>query len=426
MLRLVNIIFLLFVTFAQIWAQNPIHLCVGSNHNFSVPYMSGSVYLWQVQADTPIASISSGNGTEHIIMDLNNSGVFKLFVEETDINGCIGYDSLLVEIHKLPSPNISANGPTYFCEGGSVRLDIDSSYISQSWNNGTSQLFTFIDTSGSYYVNVTDSNGCSNNSNIINIDVYPNPIPDFIIDGICINEKSYFTNNSYIVSGNIVSSIWQLGNGDIISGDSVVYSHTNSGDYFIKLLVTSNHGCIDSINKGYSVYTPPKASFDYSPFNASTLVPEINFLNTSSSFVSQLWTFDDSSYSILKNPSHEFESAGNYDVVLAVTDSNQCVDSIVKTITMYYDFVLFLPNSFTPDNNGVNDNYGPKGIRMQNYKSYEFSIFNRWGQSVFFSDNITEQWDGLDVMSGIYSWSIVIIDELGAMHKRVGEVMLIK
>jgi hypothetical protein len=78
-------------------------------------------------------------------------------------------------------------GPISFCEGDSVLLQVDSNYVAQSWNNGTTTLYTYADTSGNYFVNVTDTNGCSNRSNTINIDVRPNPVANFIVDGICAN-----------------------------------------------------------------------------------------------------------------------------------------------------------------------------------------------------------------------------------------------
>jgi gliding motility-associated-like protein len=152
----------------------------------------------------------------------------------------------------------------------------------------------------------------------------------------------------------------------------------------------------------------------------------MNFVTTTSNFISVFWDFDDSTYSIFPNHLHEFEDAGTYDVWLTVADSNQCVDSVMHTIIMYYDFVLYMPNIFTPNNDGDNDSFGPQGLRMQEYESYEFTIFNRWGEKVFTTDKVSEQWDGLDVMQGTYTWSIIIIDELGAVRKKAGEVMLIK
>lgn len=425
-MRKLKVIILLFVFASQAFAQDALHLCAGPDHNFGVPYTNGSSYYWQVQTNTTIATITSGNGTEHIIIDLNNTGVFQLLVEEVDVYGCIGYDSILVEIHALPNPNIFAIGPTSFCEGDSVLLQVDSNYVTQSWNNGTTTIYTYTDTSGNYYVNVTDTNGCSNNSNVINVVVHPNPIADFIINGICANIPSQFMNTSTVSTGNITSSIWYLGNGDVVNGDSLLYTYTFSGDYYTQLFVVSDYGCLDSIGKWYSIYNPPIASFEYNPFTVSTLESEMNFATTTANFISVFWDFDDSTYSVLPNPLHEFEDPGIYDVMLMVADSNQCIDSVIHRITMYYDFVLFIPNTFTPDKDGRNDKFGPKGIRMEKYKSYEFTVFNRWGEKVFTTDKVSEQWDGENGITGAYTWSIIIIDELGAVRKKVGEVMLIK
>ena len=57
---------------------------------------------------------------------------------------------------------------------------------------------------------------------------------------------------------------------------------------------------------------------------------------------------------------------------------------------------------------------------------YEFIIYNRWGEEVFFTDKVGDYWDGSDDATGIYTWTIIIIDEEGAIHKKTGSVMLIK
>ena len=63
---------------------------------------------------------------------------------------------------------------------------------------------------------------------------------------------------------------------------------------------------------------------------------------------------------------------------------------------------------------------------MEKYEAYEFAIFNKWGDKVFSTDKISEQWDGSNAITGAYTWVITIIDELGAVRKKMGEVMLIK
>jgi len=426
-MRKLKAIILLLIAFAtQVVAQSTVHLCAGTNHNFGVPYTVGSSYNWQVQANTAIATISSGNGTEHIIMDLNNSGVFQLLVEEIGANGCIGYDSILVQVHNLPNPNIFSVGSASFCEGDSVLLEVDSAYSSFLWNNDSTSIYIYADTVANYFVNVTDTNGCSNSSNIITTDIYPKPDADFIVDGICVNTISKLLNTSTISIGDIVTSIWYLDNGEVVYGDSLLNTYTNTGDYYAELFVTSDYGCVDSVGRVYSIYNIPNASFKYNPFSVSTLQPEMNFINTTPNTTSVFWDFDDSTFSVLHNPFHEFEKAGIYDVWLTVNDSNQCIDSVMHTIIMYYDFVLHVPTAFTANNDDNNDSFCPQGLRMDKYESYEFFIFNKWGEIIFETDKINECWDGANSQHGSYAWAIIIVDELGEVRKKVGEVLLIK
>jgi len=419
------IILLIFALSIKLEAQNVVHLCIGDNHNFGVPDNPTSTFDWSV-SDPSIATIDSGNGTHHILIDLNNKGVFQLLVEEIDANGCIGYDSILVQIHNLPNPNIFAVGPTSFCEGDSVLLQVDSAYSEFLWSNSSTSIYTYADTTANYFVTVTDTNGCSNNSNSVSVNLYPSPIANFIIDGVCVNNTSKLINVSTISIGNIVTSIWYLGNGEVVYGDSLLNTYTSVGDYYAELFVTSDYGCLDSIGKMYSIYNNPIASFEYNPFSVSTLDPEMNFITTTANVSSVFWDFNDSHYSVLPNPAHAFEAAGTYDIWLTVTDSNMCIDSVMHRIIMYYDFIFHVPTAFTPNDDGDNDTFGPKGLRMEAYQSYEFSVFNRWGDRIFETNDINDWWDGADHQHGSYSWAIVIVDELGALHKEVGEVLLIK
>ena len=117
-------------------AQNVIRLCEGDTaQNFAVPLSNGSTYNWTIGTQG-IASITSGNGTEHILVDLNSSGVFWIHVLETDANLCTGRDSVLVEVYPKPIPFIYSLSNTTLCEGDFMTLISDSMYTSIIWNNG--------------------------------------------------------------------------------------------------------------------------------------------------------------------------------------------------------------------------------------------------------------------------------------------------
>jgi gliding motility-associated-like protein len=91
-------------------------------------------------------------------------------------------------------------------------------------------------------------------------------------------------------------------------------------------------------------------------------------------------------------------------------------DVPVEVVTAQYvpvEFHLYVPNAFTPDNDGVNDAFLPLGAGFEG-GSYQFSVFNRWGEVVFQSDNPEEAWAGENnqknglhfVPDGVYGYSV--------------------
>lgn len=423
--RLRLVILLIFAFSIKLSAQNVVHLCIGDDHNFGVPDNPTSFFDWSV-SDPSLATIDSGNGTHHILIDLNNTGVFQLLVEEIDANGCSGYDSILVEIHNLPNPNIFAIDPTSFCEGDSVRLQVDSVYVSNIWNNSDTLIYTFADTAGLYFVKVTDTNGCQNISNGIDVVTYPKPSADFWIDGVCFEIETNLIDSSLIASGNIVSWIWDLGDGSYNSGPNILHMYSDADIYDVTLKVVSDFGCLDSITKPLEIFHIPDAQFDFIPHLPSILSPEVNFNNTTIDVSSFVWNFDDGTDTTIENPIHVFSDPGMYEVMLTVMDDNNCIDSISHSIKVMYDFILYIPNTFTPNGDYDNELFKPKGLRMEKYKSYQFVIYNHWGEKVFSTNKVGEGWNGVNAIPGKYAWVIIITDEMGAQQKRVGEVLLIK
>ena len=405
-------------------AQNIIHLCIDQDHDFSIPSTFGSVYEWNV--DNPLlAAISSGNGSEHITLDLNAIGMFQLKVKEININGCIGYDSILIQIHEKPIPIISAQGPLELCEGDEVAIIINKIYEVNQWSDGTYNSDLIVDETGDYFVFVTDEFGCSNKSNTIHIEVDYDLSANFLYSGTCVNDHTKFISVSSSISP-IYYYRWDLGNGVSAYDDSVSFFFNNTGSYDIKLFIENNLGCQDSIIKTISVFDNPVADFTYNPLSISTLSPEVSFTNHSTSSSSFFWSFGDSSYADIENPNHIYENPGTYDIVLVINDLNNCQDSISKSIIMRYDFVFHVPSAFTPNDDGDNDFFGPKGLRMDSYKSYDLYIYNNWGELIFETSDINEFWDGVDAPSDVYNWLIVITDELGRLRKENGLVTLIR
>ena len=93
-------------------------------------------------------------------------------------------------------------------------------------------------------------------------------------------------------------------------------------------------------------------------------------------------------------------------------------------------------NSFTPNSDKKNDAFGPKGLRMHKYVFYEFTIYNQWGEEIFITNEVPKYdsqgecvsncWNGDNAPNGVYSWVVLIEDELGKARKEIGNFFLVR
>jgi gliding motility-associated-like protein len=96
------------------------------------------------------------------------------------------------------------------------------------------------------------------------------------------------------------------------------------------------------------------------------------------------------------------------------------------------DFEIYVPNAFSPNGDGINDIFQIKfPYSTFNLQHSTLSIFNRWGEEIFQSEDITQGWDGKkngkDCPGGVYVYKIVFeVDEVPGMQERTGTVMLVR
>jgi gliding motility-associated-like protein len=162
------------------------------------------------------------------------------------------------------------------------------------------------------------------------------------------------------------------------------------------LIATGPGGCADTVllNNAVTVYPKPHAEFNVTPgFNQFVSIDDatFSFINLSQGATSYLWNFGDNSTSTAVNPIHKYEDVGSFSVMLIATSYYGCMDTAMRNyIHIVEKGDVYIPNSFTPNGDGINDFfkiYG-KGIT----KVY-FVIYDRWGEKVYDTDNNTP-WDG--------------------------------
>jgi gliding motility-associated-like protein len=177
-------------------------------------------------------------------------------------------------------------------------------------------------------------------------------------------------------------------------------------------------------------YTNPIAEFSTNPKMPFDLIPpfDVKFLNESVDADAFLWDFGDGNTSTEVNPTHTFSNIDNINITLTAFKNSLCSNSITKGNNRVIGAnAILIPNTFTPNNDGVNDFLT---VTMLTVFSYKIQIFNRFGVSLFRSEDINNHWNGSyngEVLPvGTYYYLINAVDLNGDSIQKAGSVTIIK
>ena len=324
------------------------------------------------------------------------------------------------------------------CEGASASI-VASGATTYSWSpalglsSTTGSNVTANPIVTTTYTVTGTANNCPDDETIT-VTVNPNPVVDFSslpVSG-CAPLNVQLTDLSTVSSGTIISWLWQEGNNSISDQQNPSYSFSYPGTYDITLTVTSDQNCTTTLtNSGFITVNPlPVAAFTATPQWAQINEPDITFTDLSSgSPVQWDWVFGTGDVSAAQNPFYTYPDTGTYQVMLTVTNQYGCIDRTDLTIVIAPYFTLYAPSAFTPDGNGINDVFLPKGKYLQNY---ELRVFNRWGEQVFESFDPAVGWNGRarntgkDMVPDVYVYRISAQDEHNRPQDFKGIVTLIR
>jgi gliding motility-associated-like protein len=215
---------------------------------------------------------------------------------------------------------------------------------------------------------------------------------------ICGSNTVNFQNNSNGAS----SYYWNFGDhtnpGDTSHATLPSYTYPDTGSYNTMLVAYSSisRACNDTSRYTVHIRSAYKSSFTFTPEPCKARV--IDFFGTttdnSHDTPSWMWNFGDATTSTLQNPTHTFLGGGNYSITLisSIPNSLHCSDTVSsKVISVAAGSNLFIPNTFTPNGDGNNDEFR---VRGPVYENFYFAVYNRWGQKVFETTDQTVGWDG--------------------------------
>jgi gliding motility-associated-like protein len=368
------------------------------------------------------------------------AGVYTLTVQ--DANGCstsasysitqplVGLTASTNSIVSVTCSGDSNGGATASAAGGTLPY-------TYSWSptGGNSSISTNLK-SGTYTVSITDANGCATSATATIGNGNPSPAVNFSANSVsgCAPLCNEFTDNTTIAGGTLASWSWNFGDGNTSTLQNPQNCYTLPGAFTVSLTVTSNLGCSRtlSLHNMINVYSSPKAAFATSPKPATILNPTITFEDKStdvSGISNWNWTFGDAtdSTSINENPIHTYLDTGTYCTQLIVTNIKGCTDTLVQCLVINPVFSLYVPNGFTPNNDGKNEIFIPIGNAVS---SFQMSIFDRWGTLLYTTNDITKGWDGkangLPCGIDTYVYNIEVIDRFNTPHYYTGNITLIR
>jgi gliding motility-associated-like protein len=286
-------------------------------------------------------------------------------------------------------------------------------------------------------VTVTDANNCSATA-VLNATV--NPLPTATIFSgnnrgcapICVT----FSVQS---SPAAATTNWILGDGSFTNNSNTASRCYNAaGIYTVSASVTDNNGCPGTAVYTVEAYPQPVADFNHAPIKPIINVDgDVSFTDASHGppIVSWNWYFMNTAQyqSTEQNPHFNYTEPGSYPVALIVKSEQGCLDTLIKLIEVGEDFGIYVPNAFTPNGDGLNDTFQPKGFGIV---KYEMQIFDRWGEKIFETNDFEKGWDGIrqkknDVnytvsKEDVYTWRIKVTSVFGKAHEYTGHVTIIK
>jgi gliding motility-associated-like protein len=372
---------------------------------------------------SPAASLSSPNLLQPLATPLVTTLYYLTVSNGTPPTVCSTTDSVLVTV--LPSLNLTTSQDTgVICFGGSVQLQSQAGQGNAQfqWSPITGlddaqstspQASPAVTTS--YVLTVTE--GQCTASDTLLVQVHPQVQADFTMSQPigCGNHTVQFQN----LSANALTYRWIFDDQSPVSNQiQEQHTYSQTGSFYPQLIVMGVGGCRDTFISSVPVVVHPRFEvkgvlFPQEPAELQLPNAQISVVNNSERAVSHLWDFGDGRQSDEKATLHTYTLPGIYYVRLESMDSSGCMAQWESAPVIVKAPELFVPNVFTPNGDGVNDDFK---VEYSGHELYLLNIFDRWGVKVFETRNANQNWNGLDlngskVIPGVYFWNLETGDQ---------------
>ena len=389
----------------------------------------------QISEGTAPFNYTWSNGIIQTTPNITNVYAGTYILTVTDSKGCTDTAKAIINGSNIPTALIT-HTITAHCgySNGAITVGVANGNgpYQYEWNTNPVQTDTVAKgvPAGTYIVTITDNTGCTTTVSGV-VPQFPGPTVKLTSSpDICLQANGTATAKCNGGHGAPYTYLWNTGD------TTGMITGLATGSYSVTI---SDGGCQASSTIEVPLINGPNADFMIHPIATTILESNIFFTDqTMGPIVNWTWTLGDGAVQNISEFSYNYQGPGVYPVSMVVVDTNNCVDTIRDTIIIRDIFTIYIPNSFTPNDDGFNDGFSPKGTNIDT-EGFEMYIFNRWGNQMYFTDKwgglqASEPWDGTinntgskdDIIFDVYVYKIVVKEINGPKHQYFGKITLIQ
>ena len=257
------------------------------------------------------------------------------------------------------------------------------------------------------------------------VKIFPTFSTDFSDSGkSCPGSPISFIDKSETTIKPIVGWNWSFGDGTYSTLQNPVHSYSFGGTYNVMLISQNIKNCIDTSVKQVLID-------NFKPFAGhDTIIVKGESVQFNATGGNQyLWSPPDYLNNInISNPLGFYPDTGMFNYIVNVISAYGCSGNDTIMVWVVNQAAFFVPTAFSPNGDGKNDIFRPVAVGYRSVKY--FRVYNRWGEEVYFGNNITEGWNGIynhkQAELGTYFWQISFTDRFGKDGYMKGDVTLVR
>jgi gliding motility-associated-like protein len=345
-------------------------------------------------------------------------------------NACV--DEISFEIEVKPTPVVTAGNDTLICAGQNLILQANANLGNIYWEQTIQNNTSYNPLQSEFLTVFAELDGCiGKDSLFVTVENQPqiNLLNTFVEDCTPLTVKF-----EAVITG-ASNQTWTFGDGSISTNENPTHTYNSGGYANVTVSASSLNGCVNQVRYDSLIHAIAKPIAQFTS-NLSELTYEngtVQFINSSTGAISYQWHLENDIFTNEIEPIHTFDiSDGQNELVQLIAFSGvSCSDTAYLIIEVKEMEILYVPNSFTPNGDELNQSFKPIINSGVNPQHYTLQIYNRWGQLLFESKDYEIGWDGTFgnlglVKSDIYTWKIVLRTTSEEQKIYTGNVNLIK